>query len=475
MLVQKKSTCMLCSVGCEFIIETIDDEAVNLEYDKDNPVTGGVLCAKGNYMLELINHPLRLIEPQINGKVVDWNEAIRKTSDELLAHREKSDAGIILAGDASVEDAKTAELFAETCLGTGRLAIYFATGDDTVQKALTMASIPNRAAGLNDIGKSTCTIAVGNPFEVGPVIAGKVLKARYARRGNIFGVISNKENMTSRFATIHHYGNERKLLSQLLRVVADRSEGDELGLKKLIKELIPATENPDVVKLGEAFVKSPSSVLILETQDPVKAQLASAVVSVAGADKRLFCVNTYGNAKGICEAVKSTVSVNEIITAVDHGVIKTLIVLGTDIVKGIPGRNIEAVLEKLDFLAVGAPFGNETKQSANVIFPTALWLETEGIYNGKHLQPVIDPPGAALPYGDILRQLAEAMGKALPQVTPEPVEAPQQLNEETLRVILKESMETVPEPAVQSTVTQFADGSLTSNIQWLQLQERDAW
>ena len=466
---------MLCSVGCEFIIELNNDEAVNLEYDKDNPATGGVLCAKGNYALELINHPMRLIEPQMNGKAVDWNEAIRSISDELLKHREKSDAALVISGDASMEDAKTAGLFAETCLGTGRLAFHFATGDDVVHKALTNAGIPNVSAKLGDIEKSACTIAVGNPFEVGPVIAGKALKARYARRGNILGVLSNKENMTSRFATIRQYGSERKLLSQLLRIVADKSNGDGQGLKQIINELVPAPENSGMDKLGEAFVKSPSSVLILETQDPVTAQLAAAVTAVAGPDKIMYCANTYGNAQGISEAVEGTVSVDEIITAIDHGVIKGLIVLGADIVKGISGRDMEAVLEKLDFLAAGGPFRNETMQSADVILPTALWMETEGTYNGKSLRPVIDPPGVALSYRDILRRLTIAMDISLPQVSSEPAVSRQQLSEETLRAILKESMETTPEPVIRSTVTSYADGSLTSNIQWLQLQERNAW
>ena len=102
--------------------------------------------------------------------------------------------------------------------------------------------------------------------------------------------------------------------------------------------------------------------------------LASAVVIMAGSGKRMYCANNYGNAKGICEAANNTVTVDEIITAVDHGVIKALIILGADIVKGKPGRDVEAVLEKLDFLVVGAPFRNETMQSADIILPEVKYI-----------------------------------------------------------------------------------------------------
>ena len=62
-------------MGCGFIIETRFDEAVNLEYDSNDPVGKGALCAKGNYMLELLNHPMRFIEPRTEGRAIDWKDA----------------------------------------------------------------------------------------------------------------------------------------------------------------------------------------------------------------------------------------------------------------------------------------------------------------------------------------------------------------------------------------------------------------
>jgi len=474
-LKQQKSKCLLCSLGCGFIIESQNDEAINLEYDTDDSVGKGALCGKGNYALELINHPMRLIDPKNDGAVVSWKEAFDGISEKLGSNVENSSAGLILGGDASLEDIATAIQFVEKCLGGGRLAVHFATGDDKVLNALANSSIPNATAGLDDIETSACTIAVGDPFVIGPVIAGRVLNAKYAKRGNMFGVISKQENTTSRFASVHASGSEREILAGLLRVVAEKSDGEIPGWKKAVRDSYPAPKDPGIVRMGEAFVKTPSAVLILETQDTVTASLAAAVVAAAGPDKKLFVMNTYGNAAGICGLLKNSTSVEEIVDAVAGGKIKALIALGADPVKGIAGRDVKAAMEKLDFLAAAGPFENMTMQYANMILPTALWMESEGTYNGSKLTPVVDPPGSALPYGEILRQLAEAIGHSLPPVSVETVQSGGEMTEGSVLALLKESAQEAPESAFRSTTIDFADGSLTDNMSWIKLQERDAW
>lgn len=472
---QHKNRCLFCSLGCGFIIETAFDEAVNLEYDRDDPVGGGSLCSKGNYMLELLNHPMRLIEPCTGGKVLSWKEVLGKMADRLASYAGTESAGLILDGDASTEDIITAQFFAEKCLGNNRIAVHFATGDDRVYRALASANIPNPPAQPGDIEKTGCIIAVGDPFEVGPVISGRALKVKYAKRGNTLTVISNKPNRTSRFATAHLAGPERKALAGLLHAAADRLDGKGPEWLKVVKEEYPAPDDPAVVNTAKSFLETPSAVLILETQDPVTARLAAAVVTAAGSDKRLYCVNTYGNAGGICEVFEGNDSVDGMLDAVEKGELKALLVLGADIVKGHAGRDVKAALKKLDYLAAGAPFENRTTEMADPVLPTALWLETEGTYNGKLMNPVIEPPGGALSYGEIIRRLTSKMGAQLPPVSRESVLKREELTGEVMRALLKDIGEEAPEPAFQSTTIDYADGSITGNMSWIKLQEREPW
>ncbi len=475
MLKKQKSICLLCSMGCGFFIESLYDEAVNLEYDLDDPVNGGTLCSKGNYVLELLNHPLRLTESMTDGKSISWKDSFNKISAEIKPYINKSEVGLIIGGDASTEDAAMAKLFAEQVLKRGRFAVHFATSDDIVYRALVSSGIPNPPAQPDDIGKSTCIIAVGDPFEIGPDIAGRVLKAKYAKRGNIFVSISETPNRTSRFARVHFGGSERKTLAELLRAVVDESGETGSGWKKVIKDNYPASNNSAILKLGKDFVNNPSAVLILETQDPVTAQLASLVVAAAGADKRMYCIHTYGNVGGVCDVLGESSSVAEVIDAVDRGEVKALIVLGADIVKGISRDNMKSVLEKVNYLIAGAPFENETTKLANILLPTALWLEMKGTFNGRNLIPVVEPPGGALSYGEILRRLAEEMRQTLPSVSTEQILSHKEANGELVKLLFNEiGLETI-KPAFRSTTIRYADGSLTDNMSFIQLQERATW
>ena len=475
MVKKHKSMCLLCSMGCGFIIETMFDEAVNLEYDRDDPVGKGALCSKGNFALELLNHPLRLIEPRTGSKTLNRTDAFHRLAVELTPLARESSVGLILSGDVSVEDAATAKLFAEKCLNNGHCAVYCATGDDKVFRALADASIPNPPAQVDDIENARCMVAVGDPFEVSPVIAGRVLHAKYTQRGTILAAVSKKPNRTSRFASIHLIGQERRTLAELLRVISDITGESAPAWKRIVKDKFPAPDDPAVEKLGSAFVTTPSAVMLLETQDPVTAQLAALIVGAAGTDKRLYSTCTYGNAAGICHVTAGMKTVDDIIDAAHRDELKALIVLGADIHRLNSDGKVKSALEKMHYLVAGAPFENATTRRADMVLPTALWLETEGTFNGRYVMPVVEPPGGALSCGEILKRIAHEMECALPPVSIESVLSLHEPTEELIESILENSDVPAPEPACASTAVRYADGSLTDLMSWVMLQERKAW
>ncbi|MFC1551516.1 molybdopterin-dependent oxidoreductase [Candidatus Latescibacterota bacterium] len=475
MLKKQENICLLCSLGCGFAIESDFDEAVNLEYLSGDSAFGGSLCSKGNYMIELLNHPSRLIEPAEKGEVISWKDTLSKTAAAL--GKSKGSAGIIIGGDASLEDVASAGMFAEQCLDAD-LAVQFATGDDGVVTAVA-ASGSGAMATAEDIGKSNCTIAVGDPFEVGPVISGKVLSAKHAHRSNMLSVISKSPNRTSRFASAHLAGNVRKTLAELLRAVVDAAGDGGASWKDAVRKSYPAVKDSAVKDLAGKFVKAVSAVLILETQDQVTAELASLIVEAAGGGKKLYTLNTYGNAKGICavrnEAGGAKQTASDVIASAMDGKLKSLLVLGADVLKGLSKKDAKTLREKVDFIAVGAPFGNETTKAADIVLPTALWLETEGTYNGKSRAPVITPPGGALSYGDIIRKLAAEMSRTLPAGAIKTNMVRTEPSENRVSSLMKEIENKAPQPVYRSTTLSYADGSLTDNMGWNQLQERDAW
>jgi len=468
MVESRRNICLFCSLGCGLIVEVERGEVVNLEYDTENRVNRGKLCAKGNYILELLNHPLRLDVPKKDGKPIRWEQAAADIADAVRTARDNKAVALVVSGDASCEDVELAAAFAADCMATDKVAVSFPTGDDKVVSALAETSAGVTEATLDDVEKSVCTIAVGNPFARCPVIAGKMLSARNAARANSLNVVSRDDNMTSRFAAVHLGGSERKNMLDLVAAVAAAGGAKGKGLKRLVKGV---DASADAQRLAKSFVESDGSVVVLSTDDPVVAQLANAVVKAAGDTKRLFALHDYGNVRGIMQIIGGA-STEDVIQSAGRGEIDVLVALGTDLVSSYPNLDVSGALSKVKLLVAGAPFANKTTDLAGLVLPTALWLETDGTFNGAQCQRVVDPPGGAMSYGDILKAFGKAMGIELRTHEPAKTLAGKALDETKAAAIAEAAREEVVSPLVVSTAISFADGSLTDRIGWTKMAER---
>jgi len=467
-----KSCCLFCSLNCEFIVETKNGEAVNFDYDRKGGAWDGVLCAKGNFLLEMINHPMRLSEPELGGRAGSWSNTLDIIGKKLAPFAKAKNAGLILEGDASVEDLVTARLFAEKCLNLGRLAVNFSTGDDAVYKSMACAELSGRFADAEALGRSECTIAVGDPFEVAPVIAGKILKAKHSGRNHMLAVLSEAANRTSHFASNRIFAAERILMAGFLGHIASKRGAD--GPSWLGTVATP--EIPDgLTAVADSFIETEAAILVLETRDPVVAGLAAACVLAAGDDKQLFVVNSYANARALTESYESIDSVDNILDDIERGELKALIVLGGDLVKARPDRDVGSILANLDFLVAGAAFENKVTALADPVLPCALWMELEGRFNGSLLNPVIDPPGAALSYGEILRRLTAKMGPDKTSIKDIESVEKKSMSDERISALLLAALEAPVIPSVASTVLRAGDGALSDKMSWNALMGREPW
>jgi formate dehydrogenase major subunit len=82
---------------------------------------------------------------------------------------------------------------------------------------------------------------------------------------------------------------------------------------------------------------------------------------------------------------------------------------------GPDSTNIKRALDDLDFLVVQDIFLTETAQHADVVLPSACWVEKEGTQawvdrRVQKVNKVIDPPGEAMPDWWVVCRLAEKMG-----------------------------------------------------------------
>jgi anaerobic selenocysteine-containing dehydrogenase len=471
MIESRKNVCLLCSLGCGVMVDVEREEAVNLEYDTECPVNRGRLCSKGNYILELMNHPLRLNVAKKNGKSLRWKEAAGETAAAVRRARDKKAAAVVLAGDASCEDVGFAVEFAVNCMGNDRVALSFPTDDDKVVAALAATAGGILQATLDDVEGSACTIAVGDPFETCPVIAGRVLAARNAARANSLNVVSQERNTTSRFASVHLCGSEREnMLALVAAVIKARGSAKEDWQRSFVEGI---DVSPDAQRLAKKFVESEKSVVVVSTGDPVVAQLASALVKAAGDTKRLFPLHDYGNARAITEIFAGGASTQDVIESAARGEVDVLIVLGADLVASYPDLDVSGALSKVETVVVGAPFANQTTAFAGMVLPTALWLETDGTFNGGARSAVVEPPGGAMSYGNILKAVSKAMDVELRAPSPSKAIAEKAIDKNKAVAIASAAREEERAKApIRSTALRFADGSLTDRVCWMKMVEK---
>jgi formate dehydrogenase alpha subunit len=111
-------------------------------------------------------------------------------------------------------------------------------------------------------------------------------------------------------------------------------------------------------------------------------------------------------------------TVVEMLDAAARGELKALYVMGENPALSDPDQThvIEA-LKTLDFLIVQDIFLTETTEFADVVLPAATFLEKSGTFTNTErrvqlVNKVVEPPGQALPDGEIIVRIAAAMGFA---------------------------------------------------------------
>lgn len=102
------------------------------------------------------------------------------------------------------------------------------------------------------------------------------------------------------------------------------------------------------------------------------------------------------------------------------GLIRGLFIMGEDIVLSEPNtERVEAGMNGLDFVVVQDIFLNETTRFADVVFPAACFAEKDGVFTNsdrrvQRVRKAVDAPGQARPDWEILLELAQAVGYAMP-------------------------------------------------------------
>lgn len=99
-----RTTCPYCGVGCQFDLLVKNDKVVGVE-PADGPANHGLLCVKGKFAYNFINHPDRLTTPLIrkNGVLTpaSWDEALDYVAAGIKRIKDESGADAIAGFSSS--------------------------------------------------------------------------------------------------------------------------------------------------------------------------------------------------------------------------------------------------------------------------------------------------------------------------------------------------------------------------------------
>jgi assimilatory nitrate reductase catalytic subunit len=282
-----RTTCAYCGVGCGIAATVTGEREVTIAGDPEHPANRGKLCSKGTHLGETVGLEGRLLHPEIGGKRVGWDRAIRhvvrKFADTIARHGPDSVA-FYVSGQLLTEDYYVANKLMKGFIGSANI--------DTNSRLCMSSAVAGhvRAFGedvvpvsYDDLDQAGLVVLVGsNTAWCHPIVYQRIMAAR-AGRGAKLVVIDPRRTETCEEADLHlqlRPGSDVALMNGLLAYCAEQGfldrayldahvaapegfwealrRGNDLWSTAAACDLAPA----DLRKFYELFARTPRTVTL---------------------------------------------------------------------------------------------------------------------------------------------------------------------------------------------------------------------
>jgi assimilatory nitrate reductase catalytic subunit len=297
-MMETRSTCPYCGVGCGVIIESAGAQITGVRGDPEHPANFGRLCTKGS-TLHLTAAPIvlqtrRLLQPALRPargatpEAANWEQANTHIAERLAAIRAAHgpDAiGFYISGQLLTEDYHAFNKLARALIGTNNIdsnsRLCMSSAVVGYKQSLGADAPP---ACYEDLEQTDCLFIAGaNPAWAHPILFRRIEDARSKREK--FGpdmkiiVVDPRRTESAEFADLHLQilpGSDVALFQGMLHAcitegwlaqdfIAAHTEGFE-ALKALVSEMTPAAAaricgiaEADLRQAAQWFAESPSS------------------------------------------------------------------------------------------------------------------------------------------------------------------------------------------------------------------------
>lgn len=121
---KNNTTCPYCGVGCGVKTEVQGQNIIAVSGDKQHPANFGRLCVKGTALHETTGPHQRLLTPRVDGRQVDWNNALDSVAERLNRIIERDGPGAVamyLSGQLLTEDYYVANKLMKGFIGSSHV------------------------------------------------------------------------------------------------------------------------------------------------------------------------------------------------------------------------------------------------------------------------------------------------------------------------------------------------------------------
>ncbi|MEB4592471.1 molybdopterin-dependent oxidoreductase [Candidatus Thiothrix sp. Deng01] len=259
-----RTTCPYCGVGCGVLVQQDANGSFSVKPDPEHPANLGRLCSKGTALAETLDHPERLLFPEIDGQRVSWDDAIQTVASRfqgIIAEHGPDAVAFYVSGQLLTEDYYVANKLMKGCIGSANI--------DTNSRLCMSSAVAahKRAFGedlvpcsYEDLEQAELIVLVGsNTAWCHPVLYQRMVKAKKANPALQVVTIDPRRTQTADLADLHlglAPGTDAILFNGLLAwLVADGRIATEFVAQSTegLKAALEAARNsaPDAKSVAE--------------------------------------------------------------------------------------------------------------------------------------------------------------------------------------------------------------------------------
>jgi formate dehydrogenase alpha subunit len=279
---QVETTCPYCGVGCGIKLDVAETGLIVRSDDEpNNNSSQGMLCVKGRFGFEFVNHRDRLKVPLIrrNGVLEEasWDEALDLVSEKFVEYR--GSFGALASAKGTNEDAYVMQKFARSVMDTNNIdhctRLCHSPSVHAMLQSLGSGATSNSYVDYENAG---CLMVVGSDSSSNhPVVTVRFRRA--VKRGAVLIVVNPKWTELNYYADIWlrpKPGTDVALFNGLAYVLLDEGLADTEFIRahtegfdawsEAVREYPPAlvseitgVPEADIVRAARAFGKPPFS------------------------------------------------------------------------------------------------------------------------------------------------------------------------------------------------------------------------